>query len=49
MTAQELSSLFKTFPLYVRFPKERYEEISIAETDQEKFRELFKEFGEMKN
>ena len=49
MTAAEVEGLFKTFPLYVRFPKERYKEIALAETDEKKYKELLGQFADLKS
>ena len=44
MTAQELKGLFRTFQLYVRFPKQKYSEIELAERDDVAYRTLLTEF-----
>ena len=48
MTSEELNGLFRTFPLYIRFPKRRYEEIKLAETDDNIYKELLLEFSKLK-
>jgi len=45
MTKEELQGLFRTFPFYIRFPKERYNEIKEAETDERIYRKLREEFS----
>jgi radical SAM superfamily enzyme YgiQ (UPF0313 family) len=44
MTFQELQGLHRTFPFYVRFPKDRWPEIRMAETDDGEYRRLMEEF-----
>jgi anaerobic magnesium-protoporphyrin IX monomethyl ester cyclase len=48
MTFDELKGLHRTFPLYVRFPKERFYEIRIAESDDQQYYKLLNEFENMK-
>ena len=48
MTSDELAGLFRTFPLYIKFPKDRYPEIKLAETDDEAYKKLMKEFENIK-
>lgn len=48
MTYDELKGLFRTFGFYIRFPKERYDEIKFAETDEQIHQKLKKEFDKMK-
>lgn len=48
MTANELAGLFRTFPFYIRFPKDRYEEIRRAETDDAVYASLAKEYSSYK-
>ncbi len=47
MTAQELQGLHRTFPMYVRFPKERWPEIRIAESNNAEYETLLAEFKAM--
>jgi anaerobic magnesium-protoporphyrin IX monomethyl ester cyclase len=49
MTKDEIEGLFKTFPFYVKFSKELYKEIALAETDEGKYIELLNKFNELKN
>ncbi|MEK6922614.1 MAG: radical SAM protein [Nanoarchaeota archaeon] len=44
LSAQEIEGLRRTFVLYVTFPKERWDEVRKAETDDETFEKLSKEF-----
>ncbi|MCX5677974.1 MAG: radical SAM protein [Candidatus Omnitrophica bacterium] len=44
MTRKELEGLFRTFSFYVRFPKDRYDEIKEAETDDLVYKRLLEEF-----
>jgi len=48
MTYEELNGLFRTFPLYIRFPKDRYEEIKLAEIDDNIYKNLLLEFRKLK-
>ena len=48
MSAGELSGLFRAFPFYVRFSKDRYGEIRRAETDKRLWRRLHREFSKFK-
>ena len=45
MTYDELKGLHRTFPLYVRFPKDRWEEIRRAERDDSTYHALLMEFN----
>jgi radical SAM superfamily enzyme YgiQ (UPF0313 family) len=44
MTFRELRGLHRTFPLYVRFPRDRWGEIEKAETDDAEYQRLLREF-----
>ena len=44
LTSEELENIRKVFALYVKFPKSRWKEIRQAETDEELFDKLMKEF-----
>lgn len=45
MTRDELQGLYRTFRFYIKFPKERFDEIKLAETDDETYRRLEKEYA----
>ena len=47
MTARELQGLHRTFPLYIRFPQERWSEIQVAEMDDGVYERLLAEFRTM--
>lgn len=44
ISAQELDGLIKTFNLYVRFPKEEWPRIRLAEADTDQGNEVFEEY-----
>jgi len=46
LTAEELEGIRKAFNFYVRFPKERWEEVRKAETDDTVFQQLKEEYKE---
>jgi len=48
MTYQELKGLKRNFPFYVLFPKDRWDEIKLAETDEQVYQKLQKEFTKLK-
>lgn len=48
MMSNELAGLFRTFPFYIRFPKDRYEEIRLAEADDAAYASLAKEYNSYK-
>lgn len=48
MTQGELAGIFRTFALYIRFPKDRIQEIKRAESDDSVYRELLSEFNKIK-
>ena len=48
MTYDELEGIFRTFAFYIRFPKERYDEIKLAEKDDKVYQKLREEFNNMK-
>ncbi len=48
MTYEELKGLHRTFPFYVRFSKDRYEEIKQAESDDSIYMKLCEEFAQYK-
>ncbi len=41
---KEVAQLSRVFPMYVKFPKERWPEIEKAETDDKNYKTLYKEF-----
>ncbi len=45
MTKEELKGLFRTFPFYIRFPKERYGEIQQAESNDEIYKKLLQDYA----
>lgn len=45
MTKNELAGLFRTFPFYVRFPRERYPDIQKAESDDDIYQKLIEEYA----
>jgi radical SAM superfamily enzyme YgiQ (UPF0313 family) len=47
LSYEELSGLYRTFPFYVKFPKDRYPDIALAETDDEQYSKLLREFQEI--
>jgi len=48
MTKGELAGLFRTFPLYIRMPKESYCDIKKAETDDVVYHDLLNQFAQIK-
>jgi len=46
MTKTELMGLYRTFPLYIKFPRSRFHEIRRAETDERSFHALRAELKE---
>jgi len=46
MSAKELTGLHRTFPLYVKFPKDEWEQIRRCEDDTPEGNALFKEYSE---
>ncbi|KAF0122023.1 MAG: hypothetical protein FD151_970 [bacterium] len=46
MSAEGLQGLFRTFAFYIKFPRDRYDEIRKAEKDNEVYKKLSKEFAE---
>jgi radical SAM superfamily enzyme YgiQ (UPF0313 family) len=41
---EEVNGILRTFPLYIKFPEERFDEIRVAERDDLKYMELAKEY-----
>ena len=41
---EEINGILRTFPMYIKFPEERFDEIRIAEHDDEKYDDLAKEY-----
>jgi len=48
MSYDELRGLFRTFPFYVRFPKDRYNEIEHAEREDTVYEQLLAEFAQIR-
>jgi radical SAM superfamily enzyme YgiQ (UPF0313 family) len=48
MTCRELKGLYRTFPFYIRFPKEKYNEIQAAETNDNEYLSLQRQFVNIK-
>lgn len=48
MSQSELAGLVRTFPLYIRFPKDRYAEIKEAENNDSVYKRLLEEFSVLK-
>ncbi len=48
LTEAGLLGLFRTFPLYIRFPRERYPEIERAESDDQAYARLMDEYRRLK-
>ncbi len=44
MSREELDGLFRTFPFYVRFPEEKFDEIKEAGTNDSTYEKLTREF-----
>ena len=44
LTRKEVMGLYRTFALYVKFPKDRWDEIKQAEISNKIFRELAEEY-----
>lgn len=46
LSARELTGLHRTFPLYVKFPKEEWEQIRLCEADTPEGNALFQEYSQ---
>ncbi len=46
LSRKELIGLHRTFPLYVKFPEDEWDDIRLAEADTEEGNAAFKEYGE---